>query len=191
VTSGLVVGVDEAGRGALVGPVVAGAVVFDRTASLSFYKDSKKLTEKKREELFDKIYSEALHVGIGIVEVEEIDRINILEAAMLAMKQAIEAIPIKPDEVLIDGNRSPELNNYKVRTIIKGDQIEPVISAASIIAKVTRDRIICDLSKQYPQYNLAKNKGYGTKEHYDVIMKFGSKEIHRKSFNLTRQQPLF
>ena len=176
----IIVGVDEAGRGPLVGSVVAGAVILPNDFDLPELTDSKKLSEKKRETLYALI-TQQCQWAVGESSPQEIDEINILQATMLAMKRAVENLNIKYDQVLVDGNRCPELENCQ--SIIKGDLTEPVISAASIIAKVTRDRQMVALDEQYPEYGFAKHKGYGTKVHLQALAEFGSiKHQHRYSF---------
>lgn len=174
-------GVDEAGRGPLVGPVVAAAVVLNKNEIIYGVNDSKKLSEKKREELFDEIMNKAVSVGIGVVDEKTIDEINILEATRLAMKQAIESLTPTPEHCLIDAEKKLDIS-MPYTPIIKGDALSESIAAASIIAKVTRDRMIKNISLKYPEYNLAKNKGYGTKEHIDAIKKYGLSDIHRRTF---------
>ena len=171
----IIVGVDEAGRGPLVGSVVAGAVILPNELT-----DSKKLSEKKRETLYQLI-TEQCQWAVGESSPQEIDEINILQATMLAMRRAVENLNTKYDQVLVDGNRCPDLDNCTA--IVKGDLTEPVISAASIIAKVTRDRQMTELDLQYPEYGFAKHKGYGTKVHMEALIKFGAiKHQHRFSF---------
>lgn len=177
----LIVGVDEAGRGPLAGPVIAAAVILDPSFLIEGLADSKKLIEKDREYLFDIIQKRAKAWAIGRAEVEEIDRINILQASLLAMKRAVEGLPLTPDLALVDGNQPPKLT-CEVKTIVKGDETEPAISAASILAKVTRDREMVKLDKIYPNYGFAKHKGYATKEHFDALEKLGPCHIHRRSF---------
>ncbi|MBR0113429.1 MAG: ribonuclease HII [Clostridia bacterium] len=174
-------GVDEAGRGPLAGPVYAAAVILPPDAEIPGLNDSKKLSEKKREELFDVITSCAVAYGIGTASAKEIDEINILQATYLAMKRAIDALQVKADFALIDGNRMPPLD-IAAQTIIKGDAKCPSIAAASILAKVSRDRYMYDLDKELPQYQFAKHKGYGTALHYECIEKYGISEHHRLSF---------
>ena len=176
-----IAGVDEAGRGPLAGPVIAAAVILNPQFLIEGLNDSKLLTEKRREALYDLIYANALAVCVGRAEVEEIDKINILQATMLAMQRAIEGLKILPNLALIDGDRSPKLS-CEAKAIIKGDQTEPCISAASIIAKVTRDREMILLDKQYPLYNFAQHKGYGTAEHRLALATHGPCAIHRRSF---------
>lgn len=176
----IIVGVDEAGRGPLVGSVVAGAVILPNDFDLPELTDSKKLSEKKRETLYQLI-TEQCQWAVGESSPQEIDEINILQATMLAMRRAVENLNTKYDQVLVDGNRCPDLDNCTA--IVKGDLTEPVISAASIIAKVTRDRQMTELDLQYPEYGFAKHKGYGTKVHMEALIKFGAiKHQHRFSF---------
>jgi ribonuclease HII len=174
-------GVDEAGRGPLAGPVFAAAVILDPQNPIKGLADSKKLTEKERDLLFPMIMRFALAYGIGRAEVSEIDEINILQASLLAMQRAVAALKIIPHLALVDGNRAPLLN-CETRTIIGGDDSEPAISAASIVAKVSRDREMTMLDKQFPQYGFAKHKGYGTKDHIAALVAHGACSIHRKTF---------
>lgn len=177
----IVAGIDEAGRGPLAGPVVASSVIFKPDCQVNIkINDSKKITESVRNELFDWIKENTI-VGIGIVDVAEIERINILNATFEAMNLSIENLKQNPDFLLIDGNRFKEYG-YKYQTIIKGDSISYSIAAASIIAKVTRDRIMDDYNTQYPEYGFDKHKGYATKLHFEAIDKYGISDIHRKSF---------
>ncbi len=180
-----IAGIDEAGRGPLAGPVVASAVIFkDIDGCHDFIKeldDSKKLSAKKRDILFDTI-KEIAHVGIGIATVQEIDTYNILQATFMAMNRAIDGLCIKPDIALIDGNHNPKGAKVKTHPVIKGDNKSFSIAAASVIAKVTRDRIMRDLDKVYPQYNWKSNSGYGVKAHIEAINTFGITEHHRKTF---------
>lgn len=176
-----VCGTDEAGRGPLCGPVVAAAVILPRDIEIEGLNDSKKLTEKKREKLFDIIKEKAIAYAIAEASPAEIDEINILNASMLAMKRAIEALPVKADFALIDGNCSRGFD-IPTETIVKGDSISASIAAASILAKVTRDRQCLELDRIYPQYNIAKHKGYPTKEHMDAVRKYGPAPIYRMSF---------
>ena len=177
----LIAGVDEVGRGPLAGPVVAAAVILDPERPIDGLADSKKLSEKKREVLFELIQQRALAWCIGRAEVEEIDSINILQASLLAMKRAVLGLPVGPDQVLVDGNKLPDLN-YPMRAIIKGDQLEPAISAASILAKVSRDREMVALEQHYPGYGFAGHKGYPTAEHRQAIATIGVSAVHRRSF---------
>lgn len=177
----LVAGVDEAGRGPLAGPVIAAAVILDPNKNIDGLADSKQLSEKKRETLFDVIREEALAYAIGRADVNEIDEINILQASLLAMQRALKALPVTPTKALIDGNRCPQLD-CPSEAIIKGDEKVSSISAASILAKVTRDREMLYYDKKYPGYGFASHKGYGTKKHMAALVELGITEIHRKSF---------
>ena len=177
----IVCGCDEAGRGPLCGPVVAAAVILPPDVSIEGLDDSKKLTEKKREKLYDLIIEKALAYGIAEASPEEIDEINILNASMLAMQRAIALLSIAPDCALIDGNCNRGFS-LPAFPIVKGDSKSMSIAAASILAKVTRDRECIELDKLYPEYNIAKHKGYPTKEHMDAVRKFGPSPCHRKSF---------
>ena len=175
-------GVDEAGRGPLCGPVCAAAVILDPHTEISGVNDSKKLSEKKREELFDIIKEKAFSYSVAFATVEEIEKYNILEATFMAMNRAIEGLNIKADYALIDGNRIPRNIKIPCETVVKGDAKSLSIAAASILAKVSRDRLLLEYDKKYPQYNFAKHKGYGTKEHIEAIKKHGVCPIHRASF---------
>lgn len=177
----LICGVDEAGRGPLAGDVFAAAVIFAPDTVIEGINDSKKLSEKKREALFDEIIEKALFYSIQIATVEEIEQINILNSAMLAMKRAVESMGTTPDLVLVDGNKKPDLN-IEAQTVIKGDAKSQSIAAASILAKVSRDRYMLQMAEKYPQYQFEKHKGYGTKLHYQMIDRFGESPIHRPSF---------
>lgn len=177
-----IVGTDEVGRGPLAGPVVAAAVVLPRDFEAIGINDSKKLSEKKRNELDALIKREALAYAIQEVSVEDIDRLNILHAAELAMKQAVEALPIG-DICFVDGENQPQLH-LPIKNIIKGDSRSVSIAAASIIAKVYRDQLMVDFDKMYPEYGFAKHKGYGTAEHYEALHQYGPTPIHRRSFRL-------
>ena len=176
-----VCGTDEAGRGPLVGPVVAGACILKYDEVIEGLTDSKKLSEKKREELYDVITQKAVSWGVGIATPDEIDDINILNASMLAMRRAINAMGVSPDAVLVDGNctRGFEIPAFAV---VKGDSKSPSIAAASILAKVTRDRMCIELDEKYPEYGIAKHKGYPTKEHMELVRKYGPTPEHRKTF---------
>jgi len=178
----ILAGVDEVGRGSLIGPVYAAAVILDKSINEKLLKDSKSLTKDRREEL-DKYIRENSIWAIGQASIKEIEKINILHASLLAMKRAILKLKKKPSLVLIDGNKLPDLKNYKLKYIIKGDQKIPSISAASIIAKVSRDRFITQLSKQFSNYGWDTNSGYGTKEHLIAIKRFGITKYHRKTFS--------
>lgn len=177
----LICGVDEAGRGPLAGPVCAAAVILPRGLDIPGLNDSKKLSEKKREELFDVLCREAAAYGIAFAGVEEIEKFNILNATFLAMNRAIAKLGVMPELALIDGNRNTgiEINS---RCIVKGDSKCADIAAASILAKVTRDRYMYEMAEKYPQYHFDKHKGYGTKLHYEAIREFGPSPIHRMSF---------
>jgi ribonuclease HII len=177
----IIAGVDEAGRGPLSGPVVAAAVIFDNSVFIEGIMDSKKIIEAKRELLYDKIISNSLCYGIGIIDNFEIDEINILQASLKAMKIAVSYLKITPDLVLIDGNKSFK-TDLNVKTIIKGDDKSFSIAAASILAKVTRDRIIRNHALIHPDYKWEKNKGYATKEHIEAIKKCGVTNLHRMTF---------
>ena len=175
-----IAGIDEAGRGPLAGPVVAAAVILKKGAKLDLVDDSKKLTEKQREKALEEIKEHALAIGIGIASVEEIDRINIYRAAREAMQSAIKQLKIKPEFLLIDA--MPMEIDIPSESIIKGDQKSISIAAASIIAKTTRDQYMIEMDKIFPQYNFKQHKGYGTKEHIELIKKYGYTPIHRKSY---------
>ena len=177
----LICGIDEAGRGPLCGPVVAAAVILKRDEYIEGVNDSKKLSEKKREMLFEEIKKRAIAYSVGIVDEKKIDEVNILEATRIAMKKAVEGLSVKPEYVLVDAEKHVPID-VPYTPIIKGDALSESIAAASIIAKVTRDHMILEVSGKYPEYNLAKNKGYGTKEHMEAIKKYGISEYHRKSF---------
>ena len=180
-TPGLMAGVDEAGRGPLAGPVVAAAVILDERTPIQGLADSKVLTAKRREQLYDEIRAKALCCSIAQASVEEIDQINILQATLLAMRRAVEGLRLKPTLVLVDGNRLPVLN-MRAEAIVKGDSKVQAISAASILAKVTRDRWCAELDTQYPQYGFAGHKGYGTAEHLAALQMHGACPEHRKTF---------
>ena len=176
-----VCGVDEAGRGPLAGPVCAAAVLLPKGLILEGVNDSKKLSEKKREALFDIITEQAEDWSLGFATVEEIEEINILNAAMLAMKRAVEGLKIPVDFAIIDGNRKPSLN-IDCEAVVKGDAKSMSVAAASILAKVSRDRILRQYAIDYPQYGFEKHKGYGTKLHVEALKKYGPCEVHRPSF---------
>ena len=177
----LIAGTDEVGRGPLVGPVVAAAVILPENYYLEGLDDSKKLTEKKREKYYDIIYKDAISIGIGIVDAKTIDEINILEASRLAMKKAIEDLKIKPEYILSDAMK---LDNQSIpyKDIIHGDALSESIAAASVIAKVTRDRMMYDLDKEHPEYGFAKHKGYPTKDHIEAVKKYGVLPFYRFTF---------
>lgn len=178
----LIAGLDEVGRGPLAGAVIAAAVILPDNHQIRFLTDSKKLTEKKREQAYNEIKEQALCYAIGRAECTEIDQINILQASLKAMQRALSNLKIHPDFALIDGNLIPKDIQVPAKAVVKGDLYESVISAASIIAKVTRDREMLELDKQYPEYGLAKHKGYPTKDHLQALIKHGVSPIHRKSF---------
>ena len=178
----IVAGVDEVGRGSLIGPVYAAAVILDKNINKKILKDSKSLNKNKREILAKYIKKNSLW-AVGKASVKEIEKINILNASLLAMKRAIVKLSKKPSLVLIDGNKLPEIKNYKFNSVIKGDQKIPSISAASIIAKVTRDKMITNLGKKFKGYNWDKNYGYGTKQHLKAIKNLGITLHHRKTFS--------
>ena len=176
-----VCGCDEAGRGPLCGPVVAAAVILPRDIDIPGLNDSKKLTEKKREALFEVIKEKAIAYGVAEASPEEIDEINILNASMLAMRRAVEALSVPADFALIDGNCSRGFS-IPTETVVKGDSLSMSIAAASILAKVTRDRGCAELDRLYPEYGIAKHKGYPTKDHMDAVRAYGPSPIHRKTF---------
>lgn len=178
----LVCGVDEAGRGPLAGPVCAAAVILPDNAVIEGLNDSKKLSEKKREELFEVVKEIAVSWSVAFATVEEIEQHNILNATFIAMNRAIDGLDIKPDFALIDGNRIPKDIKIPCETVVKGDSISMSIAAASILAKVTRDRLMLELDEKYPIYEFKKHKGYGTALHMDLIRKYGPSECHRPSF---------
>ena len=178
----LVCGIDEAGRGPLAGPVYAAAVILPLGLSIEGLNDSKKISEKKREQLFDVICEKAVDYSIGIATEQEIDEINILNATFLAMHRAVEGLKTKPDYALIDGNQYPKIPFVMEETVVKGDAKAMSIAAASILAKVSRDRFMLEKAKEYPQYQFEKHKGYGTKLHYEMLKEYGPSPIHRMSF---------
>lgn len=177
----IICGIDEAGRGPLAGPVCAAAVILPEGHIIDGVNDSKKLSAKKREELFYKIIDECLDYSIATADEKEIDEINILQATFLAMRRAVDGLKIKPDIAFIDGNREPGLE-IPQQTIVKGDSKSMSVAAASILAKVTRDRYMLGMAEKYPQYAFEKHKGYGTKLHYQMLDKYGPCEIHRTTF---------
>jgi len=183
----IVAGVDEVGRGSLIGPVYAAAVILDKSIDKKLLKDSKSLTKSKREILSKYIKRNSIW-SIGKASVKEIERINILQASLLAMKRAIKKLAKKPNLVLIDGNKLPEIKNYQLRSIIKGDKKIPSISAASIIAKVTRDKMITNLAKKFRGYYWDQNYGYGTKKHLKAIKNLGITREHRKTFSPIKKE---
>ena len=184
-------GCDEAGRGCIAGPVVAAAVILPRGMDFPEFDDSKKLSEKQREKLRIKVLENAAAYGVGIVSAEEIDEINILNASFLAMHRAIDQLKIRPELLLIDGNRFNKYKDIKHQCIVGGDAKYQAIAAASILAKTTRDHIMEELDNQYPNYNWKKNKGYPTIEHKNAVAEFGMTPYHRKTFNMSIQLKLF
>ena len=177
----VICGVDEAGRGPLAGPVCAAAVILPKGIELPGLTDSKKLTDKKRRELYPIIKEQAIAWGIGFASEKEIDEINILQATFLAMQRALDQLAIKPDLALIDGNREKDFG-IPVKTVVKGDSLSLNIAAASVLAKVTRDDLMLSLAEDYPQYGFAVHKGYGTKAHYAALREHGPSPIHRMTF---------
>jgi len=174
-------GVDEAGRGSLAGDVYAAAVILDESTVIDGINDSKKLTPRQRDRLYDEIIERAAAYSIGIATVEEIESLNILEAAMLAMKRAVDGLSVKPQLAIVDGNRCPTLECECI-SVVKGDATSASIAAASVLAKVTRDRRMEELALEYPRWRFEKHKGYGTKLHYEMLDKYGESPIHRHSF---------
>lgn len=177
----VICGIDEAGRGPLAGPVYAAAVILPKGHIVEGVNDSKKISEKKRDLLFDKIIDECVCYSIGIASEQEIDEINILQATFLAMRRAVAGLEIKPDIALVDGNKKPGLDIAE-QTIVKGDSKSANIATASIIAKVSRDHYMLEMAEKYPEYQFEKHKGYGTKLHYEMLEKYGISPIHRKTF---------
>ena len=177
----VICGVDEAGRGPLAGPVCAAAVILPEHLQIPGLNDSKKLTDKKRRELFPVIQQQAIAYGIGLASEAEIDEINILQATFLAMRRALEQLTVRPEIALIDGNRETDFG-LPVKTVVKGDSLSANIAAASILAKVTRDNLMVELAKEYPEYGFEIHKGYGTKAHYEALRTYGPCPIHRKTF---------
>ncbi len=178
----LICGIDEAGRGPHCGPVFASAVIFDSDLIINNLNDSKKLSEKNRNILYDEIKSKAIDYSYATASVGEIDKINILQASLLAMERAFNLLSTKPDFIYIDGIYCPNIKNIPIEAIVRGDSLIHAISAASVIAKVERDKYMCHLDLRFPQYNLKKHKGYPTKEHIKLVTKFGANEIYRQSF---------
>lgn len=178
----LVCGVDEAGRGPLAGPVCAAAVILPPDLEIEGLNDSKKLTDKRRRALYDIITEQALAYGIAFASEQEIDEINILQATFLAMRRAVEQLKQQPELALVDGNRAPDFGAVPVKTIIKGDSLSANIAAASVLAKVTRDRFMEEQDVLYPQYGFAVHKGYGTQAHYAALREYGACPIHRRTF---------
>ena len=177
----VICGVDEAGRGPLAGPVCAAAVILPEHLQIPGLTDSKKLSDKKRRELFPVIQEQAVAYGIGLASEAEIDEINILQATFLAMRRALDQLGVRPEIALIDGNRETDFG-LPVKTVVKGDSLSANIAAASVLAKVTRDNIMVELAQQYPEYGFEIHKGYGTKAHYEALRTYGPCPIHRKTF---------
>ncbi len=180
--AGPICGVDEAGRGPLAGPVYAAAVILPPEPQIPGLNDSKKLTEKKREALFPVICETAIAYSIASASAEEIDRLNILQATFLAMRRAVEGLKLSPELILIDGNQTPPGLVIPTQTVVKGDALSASIAAASVLAKVSRDRYLLELDEQYPQYGFRQHKGYGTKAHYEALREHGPSVVHRQSF---------
>lgn len=178
----MICGVDEAGRGPLAGPVCAAAVILPQDAVIEGLNDSKKLSEKKREKLYDVIIEKAAAYAIATASVEEIEEYNILNATFLAMNRAINGLPQKADYAIIDGDKKPKGITVECEAVVKGDSKSMSVAAASILAKVTRDRMMCEYGEKYPVYGFAEHKGYGTKKHREAIIKYGACDIHRPSF---------
>ena len=177
----LICGVDEAGRGPLAGPVCAAAVILPEHLQIPGLNDSKKLTDKKRRELFPVIQEQAIAYGIGLASESEIDEINILQATFLAMRRALDQLTVRPEIALIDGNRETDFG-LPVKTVVKGDSLSANIAAASILAKVTRDNLMMELAQKYPEYGFEIHEGHGTKAHYEALRTYGPCPIHRKTF---------
>ncbi len=184
----LIAGVDEAGRGPLAGPVVAAAVMLPSDFTLEGLTDSKQLSPSRREALYDCIQKEAIAIGIGMASPEEIDRLNILQAALLAMRRALEELSHTPDFILVDGLYTVPHISQPQQALVKGDLRSPSVAAASILAKVTRDRLMQQLHREYPQYGWDQNKGYPTRTHYEALSRFGPTPYHRRSFRLTARK---
>ncbi len=178
----LLCGVDEAGRGPFAGPVCAAAVILSPDVEIEGLNDSKKLSEKKREALFPKICEQALAYCVAYASVEEIESVNILEATMLAMKRAVDGLGVTPSHILVDGNRVPQGLPTSAQYVIKGDALSASVAAASVLAKVSRDRLMLELDREYPAYGFAAHKGYGTKAHCEAILQHGILPCHRRSF---------
>lgn len=188
-TTRYIAGVDESGRGPLAGPVVAAAVILHPDQSISGLTDSKLLNESQREKLFQRIVNNCIAYGAAIASVAEIDEVNILQASLLAMRRAVAQLSVTPNSVWVDGNQDPKLG-LPTKLIIQGDLMIPAISAASIIAKVTRDRLMQKLDAEYPGYGFAKHKGYGTKKHFRALEKLGPSVHHRRSFNVKMRETI-
>lgn len=186
-----IAGVDEAGRGCLAGPVVAAAVILDPKKPIEGLDDSKVLSEQSRKSLYSQIITNARSVGVAIIAPSTIERLNILHATLYGMRRAVFKLDVRPNEVWVDGNKSPDMDDILVKTFVKGDSLHSCISAASIVAKVVRDTQMHKYNERYPAYNFAKHKGYATAAHYDAILENGPCPIHRKGFKLVRQEALF
>ncbi len=187
----LIAGCDEAGRGCLAGPVFASAVILPLDCDIDGINDSKQLSEKKRYLIRDIILEKAISIGVAYVDNLEIDKINILNASILAMHKALDKLKQKPEFILVDGNKFKNYNNIKHKCVIKGDSIYENIAAASILAKTYRDDFMIKIDKEFPMYNWKKNKGYPTKEHIDAVFKYGKTKYHRQTFNVQKQTKLF
>jgi ribonuclease HII len=190
----MIAGIDEAGRGALAGPVVSALVIFDTTIDKSQFKDSKTLTHQQRIKKYHLLKNSNSIIKFSIVNNKEIDKTNILKATLKSMKNCILKLKkenIKPESIIIDGNKKPDVNGYNISYCIKGDKLIPEISAASILAKVIRDKIMIKYSNYYKEHNFDKHKGYGTSLHYESIQKYGLTKLHRKTFNTSQQLKLF
>lgn len=187
----IIAGVDEAGRGALAGPVVAACVILTNDVNLAVLQDSKAMTAKQRDLAYAHLIETTPHISVAVLSHTRIDEVNILQATLLAMAECVHQLAMQPDEVWVDGNKAPAIHPVPVRAIVDGDATVPVISAASIIAKVTRDRLMCELDTTYPEYEFARHKGYGTRIHYTRLAQHGPSPVHRRSFNLSKQLTLF
>ena len=186
-----IAGVDEAGRGCLAGPVVVAAVILDPNKPIDGLTDSKALSELKRNLLYTQIIENSMAMGLAIISTSTIERLNILHASLYGMRRAVEKLQVEPEEVWVDGNKSPDLGAVPVKSFVKGDMLHSCISAASIVAKVVRDIQMKKYAHRYPHYGFEKHKGYGTKLHYDRLLDYGPSPIHRKGFRLSRQESLF
>ncbi|MCL2065597.1 MAG: ribonuclease HII [Candidatus Cloacimonetes bacterium] len=180
----LIAGVDEAGRGPLAGPLVVSSVILKQDSYHEILNDSKKLTEKKREILYEWVITNAVDFFIKVISVEDIDRMNILQATLYGMKICVESLKIKPDIALIDGNKTPVAMTIPCQSIVKGDSLYSAISAASILSKVTRDQIMFELDRKYPQYAFKQHKGYPTQKHIELVLKYGMCPEHRKTYSI-------
>jgi len=187
----MIAGIDEAGRGALAGPVVIACVILNDTSLTTLFSDSKQLTKQKRNDLYITLKNSSAIIRYSIINHKIIDKINILEATLLGMKYSIKNLPIRPSKIIIDGNKIPIINGYNIESCVKGDQLIQEISAASICAKVLRDKIMQKYNRYINNFNFSKHKGYGTQLHYKELENHGPTSIHRRSFNLNRQLQLF